>query len=325
MNTFRTEINCSPSSPIGLDHKIFTIGSCFADQFGQWLINNKFTVLANPFGTAYNPISIHNLLLDALHNYVDSNLFTEHNGLWFHHNWHSQFTVNSQAELLAELQRVQKQIRTFLQEVDVVIITYGTAWVYELLATNQLVNNCHKVPATHFRKRLLSAAEIETSFRSLIQTLKSIRPNLRVICTVSPVRHLKDTFELNQVSKSALRLACYQIEQEKLAAYFPAYEIMMDDLRDYRFYERDMIHPSAEAREYINQKFSDRYFTPDTLRLLQTLKEIQKALAHKPFQLTSVAHQNFLKDTLRKLESIQHQLPVTSEIESVRAQLIHHA
>lgn len=325
MNTFRTEINCSPASPIGLDHKILTIGSCFADQFGQWLINNKFTVLANPFGTTYNPVSIHNLLLDAFNNHIDSTLFTERNGLWFHHNWHSQFTANSKAELLAELQLVQKQVRAFLQEVDVVIITYGTAWVYELQSTNQLVNNCHKLPGTIFHKRLLSAVEIETSFITLIQTLKSSRPNLRIIYTVSPVRHLKDTFELNQVSKSVLRLACHQFQQEKLAEYFPAYEIMMDDLRDYRFYERDMIHPSMEAREYINEKFSDRYFTSDTLQLLQTLNEIQKALAHKPFQLASAAHQTFLKQTLHKLESIQHRLPVASEIESVRAQLIHHA
>lgn len=322
MNTFRTEINCSPASPIGLDHKILTIGSCFADQFGQWLINNKFTVLANPFGTTYNPISIHNLLLDALNNHVDSTLFTERNGLWYHHGWHSQFTASSQPELLADLQRIQKQVRAFLMEVDVVIITYGTAWVYELQSTNQLVNNCHKVAGTQFRKRLLTISEIETSFKDFIQTLQSFRPNLRVICTVSPVRHLKDTFELNQVSKSALRLACYQIEKEKLADYFPAYEIMMDDLRDYRFYERDMIHPSAEAREYINEKFSDRYFTSDTLQLLQTLNEIQKALAHKPFQLASALHQNFLKQTLHKLESIQHRLPVAAEIEHVRAQLI---
>ncbi len=128
MNTFRTEINCSPASPIGLDHKILTIGSCFADQFGQWLINNKFTVLANPFGTTYNPVSIHNLLVDVFNKHVDSDLVTERNGLWFHHNWHSQFTATSKTELLAELQRVQKQIHAFLQEVDVVIITYGTAF-----------------------------------------------------------------------------------------------------------------------------------------------------------------------------------------------------
>lgn len=322
MNTFRTEINCSPTIPIKLDHKILTIGSCFADQFGQWLINNKFTVLTNPFGTTYNPVSIHNLLLDAFDNNIDQNLFTERNGLWFHHAYHSQFTANSKAELSTILQDVQKQVREFLQHVDVLIITYGTAWVYELQSTHQLVNNCHKVAGTEFRKRLLTVAEIEISFKALIQILQSIRPDLRVIFTVSPVRHLKDTFELNQVSKSALRLACHQVEQEKLAGYFPAYEIMMDDLRDYRFYERDMIHPSPEAREYINKKFSDRYFSSDTLQLLQTLNEIQKALAHKPFQLASASHQIFLKQTLHKLESIQHRLPVAAEIELVRAQLI---
>lgn len=323
MNSFRTEINCSPAQPIGLDEKILTMGSCFADQFGQWLANNKFTVLANPFGTTYNPVSIHNLLLNALNNYIDQNLFTERNGLWFHHAYHSQFTANSKAELVASLQQVQKQVREFLQHVDVLIITYGTAWVYELQSTHQLVNNCHKVPASQFSKKLLSVTEIIQSFNTLVQTLKSVRPALRILVTVSPVRHSKDTFELNTVSKSTLRLACHELQQQ--AEYFPAYELMMDDLRDYRFYERDMLHPSSEARDYINQKFSDRYFTADTLKLIYTLNEIQKALAHKPFQIASAAHQHFLKDTLRKLESIQHQVSVTTEIESVRAQLSNHA
>ncbi|MBN8650119.1 MAG: GSCFA domain-containing protein [Cytophagales bacterium] len=323
MNSFRTEINCSPAQPISLNDKILTIGSCFADQFGQWLANNKFTVLANPFGTTYNPVSIHNLLLDAFDNNIDQNLFTERNGLWFHHAYHSQFTANSKAELLTILQDVQKQVREFLQHVDVLIITYGTAWVYELQSIHQLVNNCHKVPASQFSKKLLSVTEIIQSFNALVQTIKKIRPELRILVTVSPVRHSKDTFELNTVSKSILRLACYELQQH--VDYFPAYEIMMDDLRDYRFYERDMLHPSAEARDYINQKFSDRYFTADTLKLIHTLNEIQKALAHKPFQITSAAHKHFLKDTLRKLESIQHQVAVTTEIESVRAQLTAHA
>lgn len=152
MNSFRTEINCSPAQPIGLDDKTLTIGSCFADQFGQWLANNKFTVLANPFGTAYNPVSIHNLLIDALNNHIDQTLFTERSGLWFHHAYHSQFTANSKAALIASLHDVQKQVREFLQHVDVLIITYGTAWVYELQSTNQLVNNCHKVPGSQFSK-----------------------------------------------------------------------------------------------------------------------------------------------------------------------------
>jgi hypothetical protein len=323
MNSFRTEINCSPTQPIGLEQKILTMGSCFADQFGQWLANNKFMVLANPFRTTYNPVSIHNLLLDAFDNNIDQNLFTERNGLWFHHAYHSQFTANSKAELLTILQDVQKQVREFLQHVDVLIITYGTAWVYELQSIHQLVNNCHKVPGSQFSKKLLSATEIIQSFNTVVQTIKKIRPELRILVTVSPVRHSKDTFELNTVSKSILRLACHELQEH--VDYFPAYEIMMDDLRDYRFYERDMLHPSAEARDYINQKFSDRYFKADTLKLIHTLNEIQKALAHKSFQVASAAHQHFLKDTLRKLESIQHQVPVTTEIESVRAQLTSHA
>ncbi|MCW5912664.1 MAG: GSCFA domain-containing protein [Cyclobacteriaceae bacterium] len=325
MNSFRTEINCLPGKPIGLDNKILTAGSCFADQLGQWLASNKFTVSGNPFGTTYNPVSIHNLLLDALSETLDPNLFTERAGLWFHHAWHSQFVASSKDELATALQQTQKQVRAFLNELDILILTYGTAWVYELKSSGRLVANCHKVPGTQFNKRLLSVQEIVQSFSTLIQKLKALRPGLRIIFTVSPVRHIKDTFELNNVSKSVLRLACHELQQKDLAEYFPAYEIMMDDLRDYRFYERDMIHPSAEARDYISRKFSDRYFTADTLKLIHTLNEIQKALVHKPFQIASAAHQHFLKDTLRKLESVQHQLPVAAEIEQVRAQLIHHA
>lgn len=322
MNSFRTEINCSPALPINLDHKILTVGSCFADQFGQWLTNNKFQVLSNPFGTTYNPISIHQLLENSLNEFIDPAMFTERNGFWLHHAWHSQFVAASKEELITTLHQTQAKVNAFLHQADVLILTYGTAWVYELKAGNQLVANCHKVQADRFTKRLLSTSEIEASFHALNQKLNTIRPSLRVICTVSPVRHLKDTFELNQVSKSVLRLACHQLQQQNLAAYFPAYEIMMDDLRDYRFYERDKIHPSAEARDYINQKFSDRYFKPETINLIHTLNEIQKALAHKPFQVASSSHQIFLKETLRKLESIQHQVPVATEIAHVRAQLI---
>ena len=325
MNSFRTEINCLPKQPIGLDHKILTLGSCFADQFGQWLTHNKFQVLGNPFGTTYNPVSIHNLLLDSLNETIDSYLYVERNGWWFHHAYHSQFSATAKEELTHPLLQKQREVRAFLQQADLLVLTYGTAWVYELISRNQVVANCHKIPAAKFFKRLLTVSEIIESFSKLIQRIKTIRPDLRVITTVSPVRHSKDTFELNTVSKSVLRLACYTLQQNQTVDYFPAYEIMMDDLRDYRFYERDMIHPTAEARDYINRKFSDQYFTPDTVTLIDTLNEIQRALAHKPFQVTSHAHQTFLKDTLRKLESIKQHLPVTAEIEHVRAQLIHHA
>ncbi|MBX2901583.1 MAG: GSCFA domain-containing protein [Cyclobacteriaceae bacterium] len=319
MNSFRTEINCLPASPIRLDQKILTMGSCFADQFGQWLAQNKFQVLVNPFGTAYNPLSIHSLLLDSLTNTLDATLFIERHSHWFHHQWHSQFTAQSKEELSARLQAVQNQVQDFLHQTDVLVLTYGTAWVYELKASTQLVSNCHKVPAAQFRKRLLSVSEIVASFKVVSEVLKKLRPNLRIVLTVSPVRHLKDTLELNAVSKAVLRIACNELNA--LTEYFPAYEILTDDLRDYRFYERDMIHPSAEARDYINQKFSDRYFDSETRALLTTLHEIQKALAHKPFQPSSAAHQLFLKDTLRKVESIQHRVPVIQELEHLRTQL----
>jgi GSCFA family len=156
----------------------------------------------------------------------------------------------------------------------------------------------------------------------LYKQLKSINSALRIILTVSPVRHIKDTLELNSVSKGLLRLVCHQLEQcYDSVEYFPAFEIMMDDLRDYRFYERDMIHPSAEARDYINQKFSDRHFSEDTRNFIKTWSGIQKALAHRPFQLNSSTHQKFLKDTLLKLKSVSNRISVSEEIQLIQSQL----
>lgn len=319
-HSFRTEINCSPGQSIELHHTILTLGSCFADQFGSWLQTNKFQVLSNPFGTTYNPISIHTLLTTALDNTLEQELFLERDGYWFHYHYHSQFTDNIKEGLGAKINQQQQTVNEFLHQTDVLILTYGTAWVYQLKSNQQVVANCHKVPGSRFEKKLLSVNEIMDSFQQLVVKLRVIRPTLRILLTVSPVRHLKDTLEFNSVSKAALRLACHHLQQPGVE-YFPAYELLMDDLRDYRFYERDMIHPSAEARDYINQKFSDRYFTEATKKLIGTLNEVQRALAHKPFQLASPAHRQFLAETLKKLELINTHMPVQAEIDQIQSQL----
>ncbi len=320
--SFRTEINCSPHASIELHHKIVTLGSCFADQFGQWLKANKFQVSVNPFGTTYNPISIHQLVLQSLEGALNESLFVEREGLWYHYQYHSQWSATTREELTQTIQQQQNAIKELLKTTDVLILTYGTAWVYHLQQNDQLVSNCHKIPASQFTKQLLTEREIKESFDELYKKLKSINPSIRIILTVSPVRHIKDSLELNSVSKSILRLVCHQFGQLYASVeYFPAFEIMMDDLRDYRFYERDMIHPSAEAKDYINQKFSESYFSEDTRSFIKTWTGIQKALAHRPFQLNSPTHQKFLKDTLQKLESVRNLVSVNEEIQLIQSQL----
>lgn len=324
MPSFRTEINCSPTQPIELHHNLITMGSCFADQLGAQLKQNKFPILVNPFGTCYNPISIHQLLIQAWDENLDDRIVTERDGYWYHHDYHSQFTATSREALITQLREQQQAVKKMLMKADVLLVTYGTAWIYELKPDNRVVSNCHKVPAAQFTKRLLSVAEIVDSFHKLFERLKSARPSLRIIMTVSPVRHIKDTLELNSVSKSVLRLAAHEVQQLPEVDYFPAYELVLDDLRDYRFYQRDLIHPSDEARDYVYEKFSNRYLTDSTRKLIATLQEIQRALNHKPFQIASAAHQKFLHETILRLESIQDRIPVQAELEQVRRQLNTH-
>lgn len=323
MKSFRTEINCTPSSPIGLNDSILTMGSCFADQFGAWLTQNKFTSLSNPFGTVYNPLSIHKLLQASSETPDDQ--FVQRDGLWFHYDYHSHWSALDKQTLNNHIQTQQQEVTQFIQKAHVIVLTYGTAWVYKTKDKNRIVANCHKMPAGLFEKQLLNEQEIKTSFDQLHAYLLSVNPNIRILLTVSPVRHVKDTLPLNQVSKSVLRLACHHFESEyKNVEYFPSYEIMMDDLRDYRFYDRDMIHPSAEAIDYINSKFADRYFEASTLEFIKTWQSIRQALDHRPFHPHTESHQKFLHDLLTRLSSVSHLVSVEKEIQQVKTQLLSH-
>lgn len=324
--SFRTEIKLNPGPPIGLKDAILTTGSCFADQFGQWLHDFKFPVLLNPFGTTYNPISIHQALLHANNSSVDDTLFTERQGIWYHYDYHSQWSEKNRNTLLNKIHDCQQQVNTFLKTAQVIIITYGTAWVYQHVTTKLIVANCHKMPASHFKKRLLTAEEITHSFDALYSMLKKINPAMRILVTVSPVRHIKDTLALNGVSKAVLRMATHQLSEKYDAVeYFPSYEIMMDDLRDYRFYERDKIHPNEEALEYISHRFSDQYFTPETKQFIQRWDAIQQAMHHRAYHPESVAHQLFLTDLLSRLEDLRATVTVNEEIELIKKQLHPHA
>ncbi len=202
------------------------------------------------------------------------------------------------------------------------MITYGTSWIYERADTGEAVANCHKMPAALFTKRLAGYDEVVKSFEEIYSILRSVNPSLKIILTVSPVRHLKDSLVLNTISKSVLNLACHTITSKYPdVGYFPAFEIMMDDLRDYRFYKDDLIHPTDAAVDYIWDKFSSCYFDKSTLGFLSQWNDISKALAHRPFHKGSESHQRFIKSTLKQLEELNLIVDVDKEIKQLKSQL----
>lgn len=321
---FRTELITKPAQySLGLSNPLFTIGSCFADAIGSRLQEVKFKATVNPFGTTYNPLSIHNLLFHSLSGTaLPDNSFLQHQDIHLNYHLHSSMSALSKAELT---QKIQTQFNAALEELkkcDALLITYGTAWTYKRKAEKDTVNNCHKQDATLFNKVLLTQEEITDSFNTLYLALQQIRPGIKVILTLSPVRHIKDSLELNTVSKAVLRLACHHLSQQHTHVdYFPAYEMMIDDLRDYRFYKSDMLHPTTEAEKYIWRKFGQTYFDANTLHFIQQWKEIRAGLFHKPFHPTSVAHQQFLKSLYSKINELKEVVNVEEELLFIKSQL----
>ncbi len=322
---FRTELILKPSSwSINLKDPILTIGSCFAQSIGQRLLDNKFPVSVNPFGTTYHPLSIHKLLQYAsFQEYPTDHTFLENNNIHFNYNFHSEFNGLSRSELQNQLQQIIASVHYRLKDCKVLILTYGTSWIYERKDTGESVANCHKMNSALFTKRLTNPEEIKESLENTFKTLKSINPDLKIILTISPVRHIKDTLELNSLSKSILRVACHQLsEKYEAVKYFPAFEIMMDDLRDYRFYKNDLIHPTEMAEDYIWDKFSACYFNQQTINFLNQWKEIKKALSHRSFHPSSNSHQKFLHETLTRLEELKSDMDVQEEINQIKLLLV---
>ena len=323
MNNFRTELTLSASEArIRLTDSILTIGSCFSDVIGNQLILNKLKALVNPFGTIYNPFSIHQVIQHAINrSTISDTSFAQRQDSFLHYDFHSRFSAENKEELQQTLQSALSGAHDFLRKSNWLIITFGTAWVYELKETNSIVANCHKMPQGLFNKFLLTQKKILDSFETMYVDLKTLKPDLQIILTVSPVRHLKDTLELNSVSKSILRMACHTLShQHSDVHYFPSYEIMLDDLRDYRFYKSDMIHPTELAEAYIWEKFVNRYFDEELKLFLAKWKDIRQALNHRPFNPGSVPHQKFVLETIKKLEELKHLVNVDKEIASLTDQ-----
>lgn len=308
MSDFRTVLQ-APASDVKIDLKdaVLTIGSCFSNSIGGLLKDYKVTTCVNPFGTLFNPHSINKALLYAIDDTtVPHHTFTQHQEVYLNYDFHSELSSLDREELAGKLQHTITSTGTFLKNAQWLIITYGTSWVYERNDMGEIVANCHKQPASNFTKSLLASEKIIESFENLYKQLKSFNPAINIILTVSPVRHVKDTLPLNSVSKASLRMAAHALSSRyNDVHYFPAYEIMLDDLRDYRFYKQDMIHPTDEAQQYIWKKFTDAYATDEFKKFMGSWTEILAAIAHRPFHPATKAYQQFLQQTLEKLKNLE--------------------
>jgi hypothetical protein len=324
MKEFRTELKVVPSKArIELKSGMITQGSCFSDAIGDRLSTFKLRTLVNPFGVIYNPESIHKVLHYSLFNEpVPDHTYLRHEEINLNYNFHSEFSSPGKQDLAVRLLNTIGATHDALKDCEWLLLTYGTAWIYKRKDTGETVANCHKQPGGLFTKILMTADQIVESFSDLLRDLKKFNPDIKIILTVSPVRHLKDTLELNQVSKSILRVACHRIQEEfEMVDYFPGYEMMMDDLRDYRFYRSDMIHPTTDAEDYIWQKFMERYFSSSLQDFVEQWRVILSAIRHKPFHPETAAHQHFLRETLRKLDQLGSDVDVREERALIQQQL----
>jgi len=295
---------------IDYQSNILLLGSCFSENIGDKLSYFKFQSTQNPFGILFHPKAIENLISNTSNKKVYSiDDLTYQNEIWHSFDAHSSLSSVKQNELLNKLNSAISLTSEKIKEASHIIITLGTSWIYRFIETDKIVANCHKIPQKKFLKELLSIAEISESLAHSISLIKSLNSDVSITFTVSPVRHLKDGFIENTQSKSHLIAAIHTLVNKQNVSYFPSYEIMMDELRDYRFYAEDMIHPNNTAINYIWGKFIDIWFSEETKLTMKEIDEIQKGILHRPFHEDSEPHQQFLKKLEQKKSSLLERLP----------------
>jgi hypothetical protein len=310
---FRTQIPISKSNfPIDYTSRIVSLGSCFAVNMSEKLDHFKFQNTANPFGILFHPLAIEQFIDFA----VSQKVFTEkdiffHNERWHSFDAHSDLSNADKSELLQNLNQTIEQSNSRLKEATHLIITLGTAWVYRNIESDAVVANCHKVPQKQFEKELLSVETIIQSLEKTIALIEKVNKEAKIIFTVSPVRHIKDGFVENQWSKANLISAIHQTinAKQSLMNYFPSYEIMMDELRDYRFYAEDMLHPNQIAIDYIWQRFKEIWIAESAYKTMDEVDAIQKGLAHRPFNPNSESHLKFEASLIEKKTKLVSEYP----------------
>ena len=299
-------------SPISHQDQMLLMGSCFAEHIGSRLVDAKFRCDVNPFGILYNPHSIHAALRQIMENkpYTAADLFF-HNAQYRSYMHHGQFAANSSDEALEGINHRIGRAHHALPHLQYILLTFGTSWVFRLKDTGQIVSNCHKMPASAFERTRMSVDEIVDTYTRLIQDIRALNPSCRFLFTVSPIRHTKDGAHGNQLSKAVLLLAIEALQQRfaECITYFPAYEIVLDELRDYRFYAEDMNHPSPLALEYVWQRFSDAFFRKETQTIINECQKIKKDLEHRPISRNTEAYNAFLKQIVLKINGVEEKYP----------------
>ncbi|MBX2930886.1 MAG: GSCFA domain-containing protein [Chitinophagaceae bacterium] len=315
---FRFEFDIQPlPQPINHYHKLFLIGSCFTENIGEKLKKHKFSVVENPNGILFNPVSVAETIINIIENkqYTKADLFN-YNEAW--HSWqhHSRFSGITVEDTLQKINSSTTHAHNFLKQADVILITLGSAWVYTL--TEKALNatkgsvaaNNHKAPADWFERKLPDTAQIITILGTMLDRLGAFNPNIQVIFTISPVRHLREGVIDNNRSKAALITAIhYLIEQLPKLYYFPAYELVLDDLRDYRFYAEDLVHPNYHATQYVWERFMQSCMNKETVQLIDNIIDINLAYQHKAFNPSSEQHKKFLHTYWQKTKLLKEQYP----------------
>lgn len=306
---FRTKVPIHPQEP-KLDHssKVLLLGSCFVENIGKKLEYFKFQNSLNPFGILFHPAAIREFLenVRSKKHFSEEDIFY-HNETWHYFGAHSDLNSSEKKQILDSLNSTVEETGEFLRSAGHIIITPGTAWGYRHLESGKVVANCHKVPQKNFGKELL---EVKEDLLESVKIVQELNPSAAIIFTVSPVRHLKDGFIENQQSKAKLISGVHEvITAISQTHYFPSYELMMDELRDYRFYAEDMLHPNQVAIDYIWGKFRETWVSSEAREVMEKVDHIQKGLAHRPFNETSQAHEKFRENLKRKMRELEANWP----------------
>lgn len=309
---FRTKVNIEPSDlKITYTDKVMFLGSCFASNIGSRMEEGRMSVMINPAGTVYNPVSVINTLkvIGSGNQMTKDDLYC-HNGTWLSFSHYTDFSSEDPDQLIQKINKSSEEAHKFLSSAHVLFITFGTSRVYRLIESGAIVSNCHKVPASYFRREILTVNEIVTQWIEQLDYLKDRFPDLHIVFTISPVRHWKDGAHGNQVSKSVLFLAVEELlKHPSSPLYFPAYEIQMDELRDYRFYTDDMLHPSSLAINYIWEVFSECFLDSGTIKIWKEASNIVKAAQHRIMDTGNIRVKEFAHNMLKKISSLKAEVP----------------
>jgi hypothetical protein len=286
-------------------------GSCFSEHIGGKCTYYKLNTRINPFGIVYNSRSLATLFSRiSQEKLFTQNDFVFHDERYHSYAVHSKLSATSAEVLQQKLNANLLDTREYIAAATHLTITLGTAWVHKLKGSTEVVANCHKMPASLFEKTMLSTEEVLRDIESIAESVKALNSAVQLIFTVSPVRHIKEGLVNNQLSKAVLLQAVFLFNNKSQnSSYFPAYEMMMDDLRDYRFYQADLIHPNQVAVDYIWEKFIQAYISEDALGTIKRVSDIQNGLAHQPFNPSSEAHQNFLANLDYKIQNLKQDFP----------------